>query len=134
MYYAVSQVNRLRHYRGTAYLLAFALCICCMLVAIVVGSVAIPLATVITVLWHWLRHIPETTVPDNLVTIITTIRLPRVVMVTCAGAALGGAGAAYQGLFRNPSPIPMSLASHRAPGLALSVPWQLGELLPLRGI
>ena len=97
MTYAVSQLQRLRHWRGAAYLLALTLCVSCMLVAIVVGSVAIPINTVIVVLWHWLRNIPETVIPSNLVTIIVTIRLPRVVMVMCAGAALGGAGAAYQG-------------------------------------
>lgn len=35
-------------------------------------------------------------------TVITAIRLPRVVLAIIAGAALGIAGAALQGLFRNP--------------------------------
>jgi len=129
MHYAVSQMNRLRHWRGTVYLFAFVLCVSCMLVAIVVGSVAIPLATVTTVLWHWLRHLPVTSVPNNMVTIITTIRLPRVVMVTCAGAALGGAGAAYQGLFRNPLADPYVIGVASGAGLGAISAVALGGTL-----
>ena len=117
MQYAESQIKRLRDWRGAAYLLALTLCVSCMLVAIVVGSVAIPIDTVIVVLWHWLRNIPETVIPSNLVTIIVTIRLPRVVMVMCAGAALGGAGAAYQGLFRNPLADPYVIGVASGAGL-----------------
>jgi iron complex transport system permease protein len=117
MQYAVSQLQRLRHWRGTAYLLALTLCVSCMLVATVVGSVAIPIDTVIRVLWHWVRQIPDTVIPSNLVTIIVTIRLPRVVMVMCAGAALGGAGAAYQGLFRNPLADPYVIGVASGAGL-----------------
>jgi len=117
MYYAVSQLNRLRHWGGTAYLCAIVLCVICMLLAIVVGSVAIPLPTVATVLWHWIRHVSAPGVPETLVTIITTIRLPRVIMVTCAGAALGGAGAAYQGLFRNPLADPYVIGVASGAGL-----------------
>lgn len=38
----------------------------------------------------------------TLVTIVWEVRLPRVLLIALAGAALAGAGAAYQGLFRNP--------------------------------
>lgn len=41
-------------------------------------------------------------VDPTLATIVWEVRLPRVLLLALAGAALGGAGAAYQGLFRNP--------------------------------
>lgn len=38
----------------------------------------------------------------TLATIVWEVRLPRVLLMALAGGALAGAGAAYQGLFRNP--------------------------------
>lgn len=38
----------------------------------------------------------------TLTTIVWEVRLPRVLLLALTGAALAGAGAAYQGLFRNP--------------------------------
>lgn len=129
MQYAVSHIMRLRRWRGTAYLLAIWLCIVCMVIAIVVGSVAIPIDTVISVLWHWLWSSPETVIPQNIVTIVMTIRLPRVIMVACAGAALGGAGAAYQGLFRNPLADPYIIGVASGAGLGAISAVALGGML-----
>ena len=59
--------------------------------------------------------------------ILTSIRLPRTVLVLLTGAALGGSGAAYQGLFRNPlaDPYLIGVASGAGLGavLAMSVQW-----------
>ena len=60
-------------------------------------------------------------------TIILTLRLPRTALVLLTGAALGGSGAAYQGLFRNPlaDPYLIGVASGAGLGavLAMSIQW-----------
>ncbi|MCS6964688.1 FecCD family ABC transporter permease [Thermoflexus sp.] len=62
---------------------------------VALGTISIPL----TELWRIL--LGEARDP-TLVTIVWEVRLPRVLLIALAGAALAGAGAAYQGLFRNP--------------------------------
>jgi iron complex transport system permease protein len=68
--------------------------------------------------------------PPNCATfsfIISDIRLPRTVLVLLTGAALGGSGTAYQGLFRNPlaDPYLIGVASGAGLGavLAMSINW-----------
>jgi iron complex transport system permease protein len=59
--------------------------------------------------------------------VITGIRLPRILMAGVVGAALGVAGATYQGLFRNPlaDPYLIGVAQGAALGAALGfiLPW-----------
>jgi len=59
--------------------------------------------------------------------ILWDIRLPRTVLVALTGAALGGSGAAYQGLFRNPLADPFLIGVASGAGLgaviAMSVKW-----------
>jgi iron complex transport system permease protein len=58
--------------------------------------------------------------------IVTSIRLPRILMAGTVGAALGVAGATYQGLFRNPLADPYLIGV--AQGAALGA--VIGFLLP----
>lgn len=59
--------------------------------------------------------------------ILWKIRLPRTVLIALTGAALGGSGATYQGLFRNPlaDPFLIGIASGAGLGavIAMSVKW-----------
>jgi len=59
--------------------------------------------------------------------ILIDIRLPRTVLVALTGMALGGSGAAYQGLFRNPLADPFLIGVASGAGLgaviAMSVRW-----------
>ena len=70
-------------------------------IGVVVGNVAIPTATVLSIVLAHLG-IGSVDVADSIQSIIMTIRLPRVLLVALTGAALSASGAAYQGLFRNP--------------------------------
>lgn len=72
-----------------------------MTVAVAVGNVAIPTATVVSIILGAVG-LPQSDVASTQVSIIMTIRLPRVLLVALTGAALSASGAAYQGLFRNP--------------------------------
>ena len=60
-------------------------------------------------------------------TILWKIRLPRTVLIALTGMALGGSGAAYQGLFRNPLADPYLIGVASGAGLgaviAMSVKW-----------
>jgi iron complex transport system permease protein len=60
------------------------------------------------------------------------VRLPHTVLILLTGAALGGSGAAYQGLFRNPlaDPYLIGVASGASLGavFAMSAGWPVGLL------
>ena len=66
-----------------------------MLVALALGSVALPLADTLAALFGQAGS-------ERSAVIITQIRLPRVVLAALVGAMLGCSGAAMQGIFRNP--------------------------------
>ena len=59
--------------------------------------------------------------------ILWKIRLPRTVLIALTGMALGGSGAAYQGLFRNPlaDPFLIGIASGAGLGavIAMTIKW-----------
>jgi iron complex transport system permease protein len=59
--------------------------------------------------------------------ILWKIRLPRTILIALTGAALGGSGATYQGLFRNPLADPFLIGVASGAGLgaviAMSVKW-----------
>ncbi len=59
--------------------------------------------------------------------ILWKIRLPRTILIALTGAALGGSGAAYQGLFRNPLADPFLIGVASGAGLgaviAMTVQW-----------
>jgi iron complex transport system permease protein len=59
--------------------------------------------------------------------IIGRIRLPRTMLIALTGAALGGSGATYQGLFRNPLADPYLIGVASGAGLgaviAMSIRW-----------
>jgi iron complex transport system permease protein len=92
------------------------------ILSIAVGAVSIPLADV----WRVLTGKPAQSVTQA-ATIILGLRLPRTALVLLTGAALGGSGAAYQGLFRNPlaDPYLIGVASGAGLGavLAMNIHW-----------
>ena len=91
-----------------------------LILSIGIGSVFIPPAQ----LWSVLTGMTSN---ETFRTILWDIRLPRTMLITLVGAALGGSGAAYQGLFRNPlaDPYLIGVASGAGLGavLAMSINW-----------
>ena len=78
---------------GAALFLTMVLCIC-------VGSVRITFSDTVTAVWNAVWGLP---IPENIAkNIILNVRLPRVLCVALAGAALSICGAAMPGLIRNP--------------------------------
>lgn len=100
-------------------LLALSLLLATLTLSLAIGSVFIPPAE----LWKILRGVGE----ETFSIIVWNIRLPRTVLVALAGAALGGSGAAYQGLFRNPLADPFLIGVASGAGLgaviAMSIQW-----------
>nr|WP_269845725.1 iron ABC transporter permease [Salipaludibacillus keqinensis] len=66
-------------------------------------------------------------VPENEQRIIWNIRLPRVLLALCVGASLAIAGAAFQGLLRNPlaDPYTIGVSSGAALGAVIVIFFQL---------
>lgn len=63
----------------------------------------------------------ESSLTDRQLTILWEIRLPRTVMGALVGATLASAGAAYQGVFRNPLADPYLLGVAAGAGLGATV-------------
>ena len=97
-----------------------------------VGPVPIPLGTVVKLL---AAKIPLIQVsvdwPSAFETILFDIRLPHAVLIALTGMALGGSGAAYQGLFRNPlaDPYIIGVASGAGLGAVLAMTVQFPSSL-----
>ena len=91
---------RFDSFRPLEYLLFFAVMLATLLFCTCVGSVAIPLRDTVTVIWNAIWNLPQ---PEIMaVSIILSVRLPRVICVALAGAALSLSGGAMQGLLKNP--------------------------------
>ncbi|WP_192846599.1 FecCD family ABC transporter permease [Dehalogenimonas formicexedens] len=96
--------------------------------ATTIGTVQIPFSSTISIILDKLPfiHIDQTW-SDAAQTIITQIRLPRVILAGAVGIALSVAGATYQGLFRNPLADPYLIGV--AQGAALGA--AIGFILPI---
>ena len=89
-----------RHFRLHEYLICTFALVAALLLGICVGSVPIPLKDTLTAIGNTIAGLP---VPEEISgAIIVSVRLPRVICVALTGAALSLAGAAMQGLLRNP--------------------------------
>jgi len=69
------------------------------------------------------KHIEIEDLPDSYEAIIWTIRLPRVLLGVLVGASLSMAGAAFQGLFKNPmaDPYVIGISSGAAFGATIAI-------------
>jgi len=106
-----------------------------LILSVAAGPVFIPPGSVIRILAEGLPGISlPINWPVNFETIIYQIRLPHAVLILLTGAALGGSGAAYQGVFRNPLADPYLIGVASGAGLgaviAMAVSWP-GDLLGL---
>jgi len=97
-------------------LLAFlALLLAVSAASLLTGSAQIPLRRTLAILAS-----PETSMER---TILLQLRLPRILLAVLVGAALAGAGTAYQGLFLNPlaDPFVIGASSGAALGATLAI-------------
>ena len=93
-----------------------------LLAAFVVGKFPITPGDVVLVLWDKLTGQAHG-LPGNVEAVVLGIRGPRIAAAILVGASLAAAGAAYQGLFRNPlvSPDILGVSSGAALGAVLGI-------------
>jgi iron complex transport system permease protein len=108
------------------YAITFSILIFAIILSIAIGSVFIAPIDLVRVIGSQIGG----SIPADLQTfalIIFKVRLPRTVLILLTGAALGGSGAAYQGLFRNPLADPYLIGVASGSGLgaviAMSIDW-----------
>ena len=96
------------------------------LVSFVIGKVEVSFGDLITVLSARVRGASHD-LPGVIDTVIFQIRMPRVAAAIIIGAALAGAGATYQSLFRNPlaSPDILGVSAGAGLGAALAIAFSL---------
>jgi iron complex transport system permease protein len=87
------------------------------LAGISLGPAAVPLGQVLASIAAHLPWHPPVQVPPADAAIVWQIRLPRVLLGGLVGAMLASAGAAYQGVFRNPLADPYLLGVAAGAGL-----------------
>lgn len=116
-------VHNFRPYLVNLFCLAIAL-----ILSVAVGPVLIPPGTLLRILAHGLPGVAlQPDWPENFAAIIQQVRLPHTVLILLTGAALGGSGATYQGVFRNPLADPYLIGVASGAGLgavfAMAVHW-----------
>ncbi len=117
-----------RFVQRSAFIVCGAALVATVGLSVVMGAVAIPPLDVLLIM---LSRLPLVSIqphwPAAAETILFSIRLPRTVLVALTGAALGGSGAAYQGLFRNPLADPYLIGIASGAGfaavVAMAVKW-----------
>lgn len=106
---------------GLALAAACGLLLVLFLGALAVGQYPLGLGEVAAVLWSALAGgAPPTELMER---VVLQVRLPRVLAAMAVGAALAGAGAAYQSMFRNPlvSPDILGVSSGAGLGAVLAI-------------
>jgi iron complex transport system permease protein len=98
------------------WLLALGLLLAVLLWALAVGQFALSPQQLGQALWAALTGAPSP-LPPHAETVLWNIRLPRIAAGMVVGAALAAAGAAYQGMFRNPLVSPDILGVSAGAGL-----------------
>ena len=89
------------------------------------GKYPVSPGELIHVLWGKLTGAPKDW-PDDIELVIFKIRMPRILAGALIGAGLASAGAAYQGLFRNPMVSPDVLGASAGAGFGAALSLLLG--------
>lgn len=117
-----------------AYLTATLFLCTTILLGISIGTVSVPVASIIQIIGAEIFPFVSVELLDPMhVNIVSNIRLPRVILAGLVGAALAIAGAAFQGLLRNPlaDPYTLGVSSGASVGAVLTLFFQIS--LPFVG-
>lgn len=108
--------------------------VCVFIFAIFFGSVSVSIADVLRIIGNKIfGFISVDGIKDGTVKIIGNIRLPRVILSSIIGAALGVSGCAAQGLLRNPLAEGSTLGISAGSSLGAVLMIALGINLPIWG-
>ncbi|MGX6441709.1 FecCD family ABC transporter permease [Neobacillus sp. K501] len=111
-----------------AYFFAGGFLLFSILLGISIGSVSVPIYTIIQIIIAKLTGFISLDQIDPMYSsIVINIRLPRVILAGLVGAALAIAGAAFQGLLRNPlaDPFTLGVSSGASVGAVLTLFFQI---------
>ncbi|MFN8590354.1 MAG: iron chelate uptake ABC transporter family permease subunit [Thermomicrobiales bacterium] len=105
------------------------------LLGIVSGKAPLDAGEVVRMIAHRAGLAAPVSWPLSHEAILFDIRMPRVALAALTGAALGMAGATYQGLFRNPlaDPYLLGIASGASLGVVIAFVLPLPALIPRLG-
>lgn len=118
----------------SAYILATVFLLAAMLFAISIGTVSVPIKDILIILGAKIfRGFSIEQVDPMFTNIVMNIRLPRVLLAGLIGASLAIAGAAFQGLLRNPlaDPYTLGISSGASVGAVLTIFFHIS--LPIIG-
>ncbi|MEH7307177.1 FecCD family ABC transporter permease [Neobacillus drentensis] len=111
-----------------AYILAGIFLVLSIILGISIGTISVPILTIIKIISAKLfGFISLETIDPMYSSIVLSIRLPRVILSGLVGASLAIAGAAFQGLLRNPlaDPYTLGVSSGASVGAVLTLFFQL---------
>ena len=91
--------------------------------SIFVGTANISIPDAAAILWKSVFSSKIENIRKSSITIVLNLRVPRIILALCAGAALGASGTVLQCLFRNPmaDPYVMGISSGAAFGVSVGV-------------
>ncbi len=118
-----------------AYVIATAFLFVAMLLGISIGTVSVPALDIIKIIGAEIfRFSPNESIDPMYVNIVMNIRLPRVILAGLVGASLAIAGAAFQGLLRNPLADPYTLGVSSGASVGAVITLFFGLSIPFVGI
>lgn len=130
----LSILRSLINHRISAYIVTISLLIGSLIVSISIGSVNIPFSVVVQVLIEdWFGFEFDSSLNPMFANIILNIRLPRVLLAMLVGASLALAGAAFQGLLKNPLADPFTLGISSGAAVGAVVVLFFGVTIPFLG-
>ncbi|MBP3040418.1 iron ABC transporter permease [Bacillaceae bacterium Marseille-Q3522] len=116
-----------------AYFIAAVFLLISMLVSISTGSVSVPVSEIVQIVGAKIFRLSGWQTDPVYTNIVWSIRLPRVLLAGLVGASLAIAGAAFQGMLRNPlaDPYTLGVSSGASVGAVLSIFFNIS--IPLIG-
>lgn len=128
--------------KSLAYATATAFLAVAVLLGVSLGTVSVPVPAIIKILGTEVFRLQGQGIDPMHASIVMDIRLPRVVLAGLVGASLAIAGAAFQGLLRNPlaDPFTLGISSGASIGAVLtlffgiSLPFARAFTLPVLSI
>ncbi|MBM7661183.1 iron complex transport system permease protein [Bacillus mesophilus] len=103
-------LKSLQNNRIAPYFISGGICFIAIFLGISIGTISIPFSTIFSIFLQELFGVGlSTQIEPMLVNIVMSIRFPRVILAFLVGASLALAGAAFQGLLRNPLADPYTL-------------------------
>jgi iron complex transport system permease protein len=118
-----------------AYLLASVFLLIATLLGISIGTVSVPVWDIVGIIGaEVFRYSPIESINPMHSNIVMNIRLPRVVLAGLVGASLAIAGAAFQGLLRNPLADPYTLGVSSGASVGAVITLFFGVSIPFAGM